>query len=357
MAERRQKIGVLTFHKCINYGSYWQALCLVQGLRARGHDAELLDHECRHVTLAELRCAFQPQLPDRTARRDLGSYARKARRFFQAFAGLPLSRPFPLDDAAALQAYDTIVVGSDEVWNLAHPWYGGKPIFYGVGVNGPRLISYAASFGNYSCHWGLDEYWAGQLNRFDRMSVRDCNSYWLVRGATGREPEMVLDPVLQFPSIATAQPTPVTGAYALVYGHGFPGWLREAARRWSRSSGIPLLSVGYANDWTDAQRLDSGPLEFAQLMAGASAVITNFFHGCVFALLYGKPWATAPSDYRSTKVRDLAELLGARHRVVDGQTSQRGFCALLDTPVLPRVLDRMAEQRARSNDFLDAALA
>ena len=25
-------IGVLTFHRCINYGSYWQARCLAEGL-------------------------------------------------------------------------------------------------------------------------------------------------------------------------------------------------------------------------------------------------------------------------------------------------------------------------------------
>ncbi len=27
------RVGVLTFHRCINYGSYWQARCLVEGLR------------------------------------------------------------------------------------------------------------------------------------------------------------------------------------------------------------------------------------------------------------------------------------------------------------------------------------
>ena len=31
------KVGVLTFHRCINFGSYWQARCLVEGLRSRGH--------------------------------------------------------------------------------------------------------------------------------------------------------------------------------------------------------------------------------------------------------------------------------------------------------------------------------
>src|SRR5690606_27642994 len=39
------KIGILTFHRCINYGSYWQARCLIEGLRRMGADAVLLDHD------------------------------------------------------------------------------------------------------------------------------------------------------------------------------------------------------------------------------------------------------------------------------------------------------------------------
>jgi hypothetical protein len=34
---RALKVRILTFHKCINYGSYWQARCRVEVLRARGH--------------------------------------------------------------------------------------------------------------------------------------------------------------------------------------------------------------------------------------------------------------------------------------------------------------------------------
>ena len=66
MTGRGKKIGVLTFHKCINYGSYWQARCLVEALRRRGHDAELLDHDCGCVRRAEV--ALRP--PARAAQAD-----------------------------------------------------------------------------------------------------------------------------------------------------------------------------------------------------------------------------------------------------------------------------------------------
>ena len=353
---RPRKIGVLTFHRCINYGSYWQARCLVEGLRARGFEAELLDHRCDCVERAELRCAFQPKLPERTPRTELSAYGTKTRKFHDAFRKLPLSKRFSLHKPKDAGAYDAIVVGSDEVWNFRHPWYGSKPIFFGDGLRAERLVSYAASFGNHSAWDGIDAEWAAKLDGFSALSVRDENSWHLVHGGLGAKPQLVLDPCLQFPDAAKG--TPANGrAYALVYGHGFPAWLRTAVRRWSRKAGLPLVSVGYFNGWADEQRVSAGPLEFASLVAGAQAVVTNFFHGCVFAMLYGKPWAAHPSDYRSIKIPDLASMLGAEDRLVDEATSDTSLRELLSTPIRASVASRIAERRERSDAFLDAALA
>jgi exopolysaccharide biosynthesis predicted pyruvyltransferase EpsI len=92
-------------------------------------------------------------------------------------------------------------------------------------------------------------------------------------------------------------------------------------------------------------------------MAGARSVITNFFHGCIFAVLNGKPWAAAPSDYRSIKIPDLANALGAQHRIVDEQTSDADVFALLDAPRRPQVSERLSEYRGRSEAYLYAALS
>jgi polysaccharide pyruvyl transferase WcaK-like protein len=251
--------------------------------------------------------------------------------------------------------YDTIVIGSDEVWNLSHPWYGGKHLFYGVGLRPSRLVSYAASFGSYSCHWGIHDYWAKQLKRFDAVSVRDENSFWLVRGSTGADPTLVLDPCLQFPGSIPTQ-ADEREPYLLIYGHGFSDAIARSARRWAQLAGVRIVSIGYRNDFANDQLIGAGPLEFAQTMAGASAVITNFFHGCVFALRYAKPFAAATSDYRFNKIRDLTAALGMPERVVDERTPQNDFEELLATPPGDGVQSRIGEMRKRSNGFLDAAL-
>jgi hypothetical protein len=177
-----------------------------------------------------------------------------------------------------------------------------------------------------------------------------------VQGGLEIDAEVVLDPCLQFPDAIRTDPGH-KGNYALVYGYGFPRWLEDAVTRWSRRASVPLVSVGYFNGWADEQRAGAGPTEFASLVAGARAVITNFFHGCVFALVYGKPWAAHPSDYRSIKIPDLAALLGAQERLVDERTSDASLQELLDTPLEAATVSRIAERRERSGAFLDAALA
>lgn len=347
------QVGVLTFHRCINYGSYWQARCLVEGIAARGHDAVLLDHRSRAVTSQEWRYAFQPLLPDRSGRADIAAYGRKLRRFLRAFAALPMSAPFDLDDPADMPGMDLVVIGSDEVLNLSHPWYGGKRLFWGEGVNAPRVVTYAASSGNMDADGGLAPDWRGRLRRLDAISVRDGNTCAVVRAATGQRPAMVLDPVLQFPPQVQAADEPAP--YLLVYGHHIPDWFAARVRDAARRRGWRTISVGYRNDWADEQRLDAGPLDFAALVAGASAVATTYFHGCVFALANGKPFVAAPSFYRWNKLRDLIALLDAHRHLTFEDRPASEVDAALDTP--PQVGARLAGLRTQSDAYLDRVLA
>jgi hypothetical protein len=352
----RQKIGVLTFHRCINYGSYWQARCLVEGLRAMGHDAVLLDHVSTRVNWREWRCALQPRLPVRSVREDVAAHHSKTRQFFEAFSRLPLSRAFPPEDSVGAERFDVIIVGSDEVWNLRHPWYGGYSIFYGEGLKTDRLVSYAASFGNYPASDRLPEHWADLLGNFAALSVRDENSARIVRDAVGHQPDLVLDPCLLFAPSAEPHPSQVEAPYAALYGHGFPDWFSTAARQWAVSRGLRLISIGYRNDWADEQHIAAGPERFAQLMAGASAIVTNFFHGCVFALLNAKPFACVSSDYRANKLRDLMQTAGTSEHLITAADAEN-LPDLLRNPLGKDASNRLALLRARSFAYLQKAIA
>jgi hypothetical protein len=356
MTARRQ-IGVLTFHRCINYGSYWQAHCLVDGLRARGHDAVIVDHDSARVNRAEWTCALQPVLPTAVPRGDRLLYGVKALKFFGALATLPRSPHFPLDRPAAMPDYELVVVGSDEVWNLLHPWYGGCRLFFGDGVKARRLAAYAASFGNYHASGGLQPPWTQRLRRFAAISVRDENSRRIIQGALGVAPTLVLDPCLQFPPRPRGRWRGPRRPFLAIYGHNFSPWLQREVRRWATARGRPIVSVGYRNDWADVQWITAGPHEFAQCLARADAVATNFFHGCVFALRNSRPFVCETSAYRSTKVQNLMAAVGGEAHLVMEGTPPATYDACLDGPLSAVIPERIAALRQASNAYLDAALA
>jgi hypothetical protein len=359
-AASTMKIGLLTFHRCINYGSYWQARCLLQALRSRGHDAVLLDHRSRRIDLAEWRCALRPALPAPAFRSDRSLYASKARRFLDALAALPSSPGFDLDSPRGTDSYDLVIVGSDEVWNLNHPWYGRCPLFFGERVQARRLAAYGASFGNYPAGMGLPHAWAKRLSSFDLISVRDGNSREIVSGALGIEPDVVLDPCLQFPLGAEhreADHAEHGDAYVAVYGHSFSGWFANALRDWARRRDLKLVSIGYRNAWADDNWISAGPEEFRHFMAGARAIATNFFHGCVFALREWKPFVCERSPYRSIKIGELMALAGTSEHLVCEQSPWQTYEARLDPPLSIDIARRLEQGRRASEAYLDRVLS
>jgi hypothetical protein len=352
----RHKIGVLTFHRCVNYGSYWQARCLLEWLERRGHSAVLLDHMSDAVRRAELRCALSPTLPTATRSEDISRYVRKIRAFRRAVQRLPRTAPFPLDQPHNSEPCDLVIVGSDEVFNLDHPWYGGWPLFFGEGVPRQRLAAYAASFGNYQRDC-IGAPWRNWISNFDAISVREQTAIGILDEVGLSASELALDPCLLYPpDQRDADPDGADARYLAVYGHSFPDWFTRRMLRWARARSLRLVSIGYRNDWADDQRIDAGPEAFRMLMSNAAAVATNFFHGCVFALLNRKPFACAASAYRSNKVLDLAALLGAGRHLVS-ESAPHAIDAALEASPEPAVYKRIAAMRERSEAFLDRVLA
>jgi hypothetical protein len=355
---RNLRVGVLTFHRCINYGSFWQAKCLTEGLRSLGYDAVILDHDSRRINLAEWRCAYQPLLPTKIPAQSFPVYRRKISRFFRAFESLPLSSRFDIEHPQEMESCDIVVIGSDEVWNLFHPWYGKCPIFYGKGVRTKKLVSYAASFGNYPSSMGLHPFFKERLHDFEHISVRDRNSQALIESTLGFVPQLVLDPCLHFdvPASNNISPAAPSEPYVAVYGHSFTEEFARKIKQWAAVKKMPLISIGYHNKWADREWIDADPYDFAHFISHAEAVATNFFHGCVFALKTKKPFVCESSSYRNTKITALLSGLGADDRLLSEDTTTKELHELLSRPPGSNVAAKIRSMKECSGAFLENAL-
>jgi Polysaccharide pyruvyl transferase len=305
----------------------------------------------------EWKCGLRPVLPTRVPKRDYFLYVLKMFKLFHAYASLPRSMPFSLDEPAKMEDFDLIVVGSDEVWNLQHPFYRGCPLFFGVGVRARRLVSYAASFGNCCAPSGLEQIWAERLRNFDAISVRDANSQEIIERSLGFEAPLVLDPCLQFAATNGDRLSAGNRGFVAVYGHNFSEAFSRQVRRWARSRGHRLVSIGYRNAWADFQWIAAGAHDFQRFMSQAAAVATNFFHGCVFALTYAKPFVTEVSPYRSNKICSLITMIEGKDHLVTNRSPEAAYDNCLDRPLEPKLLDRVEQLRERSRTYLKEALS
>lgn len=194
----------------------------------------------------------------------------------------------------------------------------------------------------------LDPAWADRLRGFESISVRDENSRSIIKHALGLEPELVLDPCLQFPPRPEGRWRGPQRPFVAVYGHSFSPAFGREVRRWAASRGYPLLSIGYRNAWADAQWITAGPHDFAQGIARAEAVATNFFHGCIFALRNARPFVCETSAYRCTKVQNLMATIGGEQRLVSEDTPAAVYDTCLDEPLEPALLQRIDRLRRTS---------
>jgi hypothetical protein len=142
------------------------------------------------------------------------------------------------------------------------PWYSHKPLFYGEGLKTDRLLSYAASFGNYDAERGLDDFWAEKLARFTAVSVRDDNSRRWSSKRSGAARRWCSIPACSSP-IASRATGGRAGALRPALRPRLSRLARPVAQRWARR-GLKLLSIGYGNELADEEWIDAGPLDFAR---------------------------------------------------------------------------------------------
>lgn len=90
---------------------------------------------------------------------------------------------------------DTIVIGSDQVWNAM--WASPDDLSLGLGMNfdGPTVVSYAASVGTEDVpKWAVPAFREG-IARMGAVSVREDRAADVLGGILGRPVAVVADPV------------------------------------------------------------------------------------------------------------------------------------------------------------------
>lgn len=307
------KVGIITMHKVVNFGSVLQAYALQKYLLSIGYDNELINYD------------YHPPLQKKSLISKVfglivkvffnSVFERKFKRFeYFINKNLVIGKDLFTHETIFQNppVYDIYMSGSDQVWNPKFVKNDTSFLLSFVPVSKPR-ISYASSFAITQLPVDVKRIYATELNKFQAISVRENSGTSIIRNLIGKDAELVCDPTLlldrsDWDKIAMQSKLKIREPYILVYiltymYDPYPeidSLIRKIQKELDNMKLIIL--EGSKRDFFRSNSKvikDAGPSEFIYLFKHASFVITTSFHGTAFSLIYGKPFYAVIKDSHS----------------------------------------------------------
>lgn len=348
-----------------NYGCFLQAYALKTIIQGLGHNVRFID-----IIPGEQLPQYRQKsytLIRKGLRRILCKHPISMAYYSLAFHKMFDSRylPFLNRDNARLPLHcDVVVIGSDEVFNVAqHTWFGFSPQLFGDGIDADKIISYAACCGATTTdklkEAGIYDAVKEKLNNnFAAISVRDKNSVEMMTELTGKQPEMHIDPVFLYDfEREIAESTPHSGSkYMVIYT--YPNRIKDkseiqAITQYAKSHDLKIISIGNYFPWVDSVEIPD-PFEVLAYFRDATCVVTDTFQGTVMSMKYNTPFVTFIRDMNRNKLSSLLDQFNLNDRISSdpAQISQ-----ILDTPLDFTDVSLMIElEREKSLKYLESNL-
>lgn len=358
------KAGIITHYDVHNHGAQLQLYALCKQLGRLGYEARALTYK-KNYDFLDPGIENKYNISFRSVPYYAGYLFQKGfgRTLYNCNKRNTLSR-FRRENNLEGEYYsrakdlDIAVIGSDEIFSIEP---GLNPCFFGLGVPCDRVISYAASCGptteEFIQEHYADEFITAGIRRISALSVRDQNTYNIVKKRTDKDVTVVCDPVLLYDFVEERKlkKRPTDKKYCIVYSYDNNMNDREtvdAIRTYAKKHDLDVYSIGYYHKWCD-KNINPSPLELFPWFEYAECVFTDTFHGTVISLAGNTEFVTKISG-NGHKLGFLLEQYGVENRRaaafedIPKITSER-----IDYEAVNR---RINESRTRSLEFLTAAL-
>ncbi len=323
------KIGILTFHRPINYGAFLQSYGLSHRLKKdfSNVDVEIIDYlapiEKKKIYLNVLRRIKKYGI------KACFTELKKISVFGKSLSILPLSQKKYCSDNLndffeyIDKTYDIIIIGSDAVFNWNQNGYPTAFIpQYNFSV---PVLSYAASVHGLAFYSESKERIAQCGKTFSAMKavyVRDlCTEKFVKYCSQNCNVKHSCDPtfLIDFKQLYSIEHRSfdelkrkyhVSGKYvALMLQNETIS--REVYERYSKD--YTIISLFMNNKYSDCFMYDLSPVEWCEMLKNAEVVVTNYFHGTLLSLQQGTPAMVIDiSHYRNEYEGKLYDLMNRR---------------------------------------------
>ena len=295
------KIGIVTFHRALNYGALLQAFALQYALTKLDAEPYLLDY--RNPVIENLYS--YPTFSERKTMKEKikfliqGKFEIERREKFEKYRKqfLNLSETIYTPDNIGLSSdkYDLFITGSDQVWNYdAHNFDAN---FFLKFVNQKsKKFSYAASFGVSSIPDTHKDVYFDLLNDFSMCSVREEQGIHILDGLGISQRRLDIDPTMLLTKEEWKTqfniPQKSDEKYIFVYYFELTNTLRDYIENLSNETGYTVIYIGnpFKSPFKCKNKAlkTADPIEFIYAISNAEYVVTNSFHGTALSIIFNK---------------------------------------------------------------------
>lgn len=329
-----EKIGILTFHKSINYGSVLQSWALSRVISKR-FVVEIIDYEPQNY---EFLYANYRQwnswnnIKYNLKRMPLSSALNNQQQLFKKFRDkqLPLSRKkYNYNNGCDIkEEYKGIVVGSDQVWNIRAK--DCDPIFFLPFNYSGNKVSYACSINDTDyTEKNLPSNLASEICDFDFISIREESGKNKLEQFIAKQKKVytLLDPTLlcnssEYDSLLNDRI--VDGKYIFLYNVWTSEVGIQAAKFLSEKLNMPVYTIMTASNVKEINLLKksgilvdtvrTSPSDFLNFFKYASYIVTESFHGTAFSLIFKKPFVCVSNRTNDERLNNILTLVGLKDR-------------------------------------------
>lgn len=327
------KIGIVTLFVNVNYGANLQAYALNSYIKSLGYDCKLVNYTAFPDGVKLHRWLFASWKNDEkksvlskiklaTALVLSAPWKWKKLQKFETFRKKNTSltkQCFNQNDISNLHL-DTIVCGSDQIWN-PDITKGLNPIYFGRIDGVSKRIAYAASIGKNALDNELEMTLREWTMDMDSCSVREIQSAEYLEKLIGRKVASVCDPVflLNKSEYASIAKSPFKGKYVLLYSVVHNDSLTMIAERFAQKHNMQLFEIcsGPIRHSKHRQYCALGPDEFIGAIMDAEIVISNSFHGIALSIKFEKNFYAFENSNRPGRITNLLQMVGLESQIIN----------------------------------------
>lgn len=335
-----KKIGILTQPLISNYGGILQNFALQYVLKEHGYDVETINRMRNDGSLR----IFLAKLKRKLLRTNLGIILSKSeqkiitkysRKFIDSYIRrIDVVNPTDKEllELCVKQNYNTVIVGSDQVWRPMYSCNVYNDFFNFLSDKNITKISYAASFGTNDWEFSDEQTLICKklIKNFKAVSVREdsavikCKEKFDIDAKLVLDPTLLLDKSVYLTIISNNEQDLNKGIYTYVLDrNGVKGEMIEKVssllnKKVFFNQPLKHQSDVLISDSYNIMDLVYPPVEgWLQGFRDADFIITDSFHGTVFSIIFNKPFLSIVNEGRGkTRFLSLLSLFGLENRLI-----------------------------------------